>query len=137
MTPALGVQSSHSSTYDVEAPQPFQQSLAASLERTGHVHRRLPCEVCTRRRRVGAASQETRGHTPGSAGENNGDHPTALAAAQQASQQVSPRNACMPSRTMIGTITSAATGSAHHQPNSVCSVSPTSRTPDRYAHSEV
>jgi hypothetical protein len=47
------------------------------------------------------------------------------------SQHVSPRRASIPSLTMIGTITSPATGSAHHQPHNALSRSPPSRMAER------
>lgn len=43
----------------------------------------------------------------------------------------------MPSLAIIGTITKAATGSAHHQPSSAFSRSPARRIAERYVHSSV
>lgn len=50
---------------------------------------------------------------------------------QPSSQQVSPRNPSIPSLTIIGTMMSAATGSAHHQPKKALSSSPASKIAER------
>ena len=50
----------------------------------------------------------------------------------QPSQHALPRIPSMPSFPMIGTITSPATGSAHHQPNNAFSSKPPNRIADRY-----
>ncbi len=47
------------------------------------------------------------------------------------SAQVSPRSASSPSRAMIGTIASAASGSAHHHPTQALSTNPPSRIAER------
>src|SRR5579883_320007 len=48
-----------------------------------------------------------------------------------------PLSPSMPSFAMIGTITRAATGSAHHQPSSQLSARPTSRIAERYMQKSV
>src|SRR4051794_29773939 len=52
-------------------------------------------------------------------------------------QQVSPFQALMPSRTAITAIASAASGSAHDQPNRLLRSNPASSTADRYVQSRV
>ena len=51
--------------------------------------------------------------------------------------QESPRQASRPSRTAIPAITSAATGSAHHQPATAFATRPASSAADMYAQSIV
>ena len=46
-------------------------------------------------------------------------------------QQLSPRQLSRPSRAATAAMTSAAAGSAHHQPKAALSVSPTSRAAER------
>ena len=48
-----------------------------------------------------------------------------------------PRQACRHSRAATAAITSPASGSAHDQPRVAFSISPTSRTPDKYVHNSV
>src|SRR5216110_2455810 len=47
------------------------------------------------------------------------------------------RIASMPSRRMMGTMTRAARGSAHHQPKTVLRPTPVSAMADKYAQNEV
>ena len=53
------------------------------------------------------------------------------------SSQVLPCNPSIPSFTIIGTMMSAATGSAHHTPNSVLSSNPASNIADQYVQNSV
>src|SRR6266566_7498486 len=56
---------------------------------------------------------------------------------QQQSSRGFAHNPSIPSDTMIGTMPSAATGSAHHQPSVAFKNTPASAIADRYAHKEV
>lgn len=58
------------------------------------------------------------------------DHP-GFSTQQHASSHTWPRVPCSPSRTMIGVMASAATGSAHHQPNSAFNPTPASAMTER------